>query len=76
MNGTTLKTLVPPSVAPPRGAAWAAELPHALAHAARWLWRELEIMGRLRARRHLLDLARHHEASDPELARLLRQASH
>jgi hypothetical protein len=56
-------------------ARWFRALKAQLIQAARGFWRECEIAGERRARNHLTWLADYHEdASNPELARLLRGA--
>jgi len=71
MTGQIVKVLVPPPVAIPRGAEWAASLVCGLARLGRSLWRELEKVGQARAERELQRLAR-----QPEFARMLRDAMH
>lgn len=53
---------------------WFAALSARLAKAGRWFWLECQKTGERRARSHLVWLADCHEGSNPELARLLREA--
>jgi hypothetical protein len=82
MTTEMLRVMVPPTVVPPRGAAWAAVVALGVSIAARslWLgarglWRALEAIGERRAANELHRLARQCEAFDPERARLLRDAA-
>ena len=52
-----------------------AHLRSSLQQSGRRVWRALEDIGRARAQRHLLDIARQCEGLQPELARELRAAS-
>jgi hypothetical protein len=67
--------LVPPPVATPRGAIWAAAVGAWILRAGAATWRALERQGRIRASRHLNDLAARYQDTRPELARQMRQAN-
>lgn len=67
------KVLVPPPVAPPRGAEWASALVAGMARAGRRVWLALESSGQARAQRALRGLAARH-ADQRALAAKLRDA--
>ncbi len=63
-----------PRVALAPRAAVAATVGAYLARLGRRLWRECEIIGEQRARRHLTQLASQYDSTSPELAREMRRA--
>mgnify|MGYP003505050933 CR=1 FL=1 len=74
MSTHIAKFMVPPSVAVPRGAAWASRLFESMLRAGNTVWCALERAGQARARRELLRLAERH-ADQPDFARQLRDAA-
>lgn len=79
MNSTISKTMIPPAVAAPRGAEWAANLAGSLvkvlAKASTAVWRALQAYGERRARAHMLQWAEMYQYSRPAVAKALREAS-
>lgn len=79
MNSTISKSMIPPAVAVPRGADWAANLAgslaNALAKASAAVWQALQAYGDRRARTHMLQLAEMYQHTRPEVAKALREAS-
>jgi hypothetical protein len=71
----TAVTSLPMTSAAPAAATTGAGLRRQFKQAGAAIWAVLEAVGRARAQRHLLELADHCEALQPELARELRAAS-
>jgi hypothetical protein len=72
MTTHKIQLMVPPPVAMPPGAIWAAS---AFAAAGRWVWGAMVALGQQRAARKMRALAAHYERIDPERAQMLRDAS-
>jgi hypothetical protein len=75
MSTHIAKVMVPPPVATPRGAAWAALLSQTLLRFGNKVWHAMEAAGQARAKRELLRLAERH-ADRPDFARQMREAAH
>lgn len=74
MSIQSVKVMVPPSAAMPRGSRWASSLVIGLTDAGRRVWQALERVGQARAQRELRSLVERHAAGQPELAQTFRDA--
>ena len=73
MSVQSIKVMVPPPVARPRGVDWAPALLAGLSRMGRAVWQEIEAIGQARANGELERLARQH-SHNPQVAQLLRAA--
>ena len=73
MSVQSIKAMVPPPVARPRGVDWAPDLRAGLSRFGRAVWQGLEAIGQARANGELERLARQY-AHDPQVTQLLRSA--